>query len=290
MRESIKALNATFSAATVPYPLPDELRATIESFLERYDSIDDHDSQRFHEDLHALYLRHVAGSSEKQGAFLSALRLLRPAITGETRLTAWWDLVLKPTIDGIGHKRHEIEDAREIVQSILVYDVETDQDGERARLSNVFIKKVLDAYLAKTNVPSSADDTLSPENEFLSHELEAVLVAFGRKMPKVRLLFCTHNCRLTRTGASSRTRRPVCSEAISHSSAEFAKRFRPAPATASAPGTRNISCSAPGEVLAHRHLINRHRACPSRHHYAFASHMWRVDFRPPSAETVSCVY
>ncbi|KAJ4368164.1 hypothetical protein N0V83_006520 [Neocucurbitaria cava] len=187
MRESIKALNTTFSAATVPYPLPDELRATIESFLERYENIDDHDSQRLHEDLHALYLRHVAGSSEKHAAFLSALHLLRPAIIGETRLTAWWDLVLKPTIDGIGYKRHEIEDARDFVQSILVYDVDADTDGERARLSNVFTKKILDAYLARTSVPSSTEDTVSPENEFVSHELESVLVAFGRKMPKALL-------------------------------------------------------------------------------------------------------
>ncbi|KAF1846742.1 uncharacterized protein K460DRAFT_129390 [Cucurbitaria berberidis CBS 394.84] len=188
MRESIKALNTTFSAATGLYPLPDELRATIESFLGRYGDIDDHDSQRFHEDLHALYLRHVAGSPEKHGAFLSALRMLRPAITGETRLTTWWDLVLKPTIDGIGHKRHEIEDARDFVQSILVYDVDADQDGERARLSNVFTKKILDMYLERTSIPSSLEDTMSPGNEFASHELELVLVTFGRKMPKALLL------------------------------------------------------------------------------------------------------
>jgi hypothetical protein len=185
MRETIKALNTTFSATTVPYPLPDELRATIESFLERYDDIDDHDSQRFHEDLHALYQRHVANSPQKRGAFLSALRLLRPAITGEARLTAWWNSALKPIMDGIGHNKHEIEDARAFTQSILIYDLEEDKDGEGARLSGLFTRKILDAYLARTNVPASPEHVVSPENDFVAHELESVLVTFGRRMPKV---------------------------------------------------------------------------------------------------------
>ncbi|KZM25914.1 uncharacterized protein EKO05_0009197 [Ascochyta rabiei] len=187
MKETIKALDNTFGASDVPYPLPEELCATIQSFLDRYDNIDDHDSQRFHEDLHALYQRHVAEHAPKHGAFLSALRLVRPALTGEARLTTWWNLVLKPTIDGIGHKRHAIEDAREVVQSILVYDAEEDQNGDRARVSSLLTQKILDAYLRRTNVSNSADNVVSPENEFIANELESVLVTFGRKMPKLLL-------------------------------------------------------------------------------------------------------
>lgn len=191
MRETIKALNTTFSAPSIPYPLPEELRETIESFLERYDGIDDHDSQRFHDDLHALYQRHVAAHPAKIGPFTAVLRMVQPALTGETRLTVWWNAILKPTIDGIGHKRQEIQDTQEIVLSILVYDDEVDKDGEYARLSKLFTKRVLDTYLARTNVPLSIEDTVSPENEFISNELESLIVAFGRKMPKVMHLL-TH--------------------------------------------------------------------------------------------------
>jgi hypothetical protein len=205
MKETLKALNTTF-ATDVSLPLPDELCATIESFLERYDNIEDHDSQRFHEDLHALYLRHVADDPSKHGAFLAALRLVRPALTGETRLTVWWNLVLMPTIDAIGHKRHEIDDAREIVQSILVYDVDEDHDGERAHQANSFTHKLLDAYLARTSASFSADDALSLENEYLSHELEQVLVSFGRKMPKVQILLCARPQKLTISGTPSSSR------------------------------------------------------------------------------------
>ncbi|KAH8714056.1 Hamartin protein-domain-containing protein [Phaeosphaeriaceae sp. PMI808] len=188
MRETVKALNTTFASPTVPYPLPDELCATVENFLERYDNIDDNDSQRFHDDLHTLYQRHIVTTPEKHGAFLALLRLVRPALTGEVRLTVWWNLALKPTVDGVGHKRHEIEDASDFIQSILVYDAEADKDGEHSRLSVLFTKRLLEAYLARTNVPLSAEDTISPENELVSHQLESILIAFGRKMPKPLLL------------------------------------------------------------------------------------------------------
>lgn len=185
MKDAIKALNASFSATAAPYPLPDELCAAIESFLDRYDNIDDHDSQRFHEDLYALYLRHIASNPEKHAAFLAVLRLARPAITGESRLTTWYDLVVGPTIERVGHKRHELEDAREFVQSILVYDGDEDRDGEHARLSSVFLEKLLQAYLARTDLSAPAAQAVSADNEHVAHELEAILVGFGRKMPKV---------------------------------------------------------------------------------------------------------
>jgi len=201
MRESIKALTTAFSATTVPFPLPDDLVATIESFLDRYDDIDDHDSQRLHEDLHTLYLRHVASSPEKQPAFLSVLRLLRPAITGEAHWTIWWDLVLKPALDGIGHKRQELDDVKEVIQSILVYDAESDPTGQHARLSSLFSKKLLDTYLVRASV-SSSENTLSPANDHVLHELESVLVSFGRRMPKVGALLFIHDRRLTKLSPS----------------------------------------------------------------------------------------
>lgn len=203
MREALKALNTIFAAASVPHALPDELLATIENFLERYDDIDDHDAQRFHDELHALYLRHVASQPDKLGAFLSALRLLRPVITGETRLATWWELVLRPTIDGVGHKRHDIEEAREFVLSILVYDRDTDDDGQHARISVLFTNKLLELYLARANSLLTMEPSLSPDNEFVLHELESLLVAFGRKMPKVGRNFPHLVIELTLTSVGS---------------------------------------------------------------------------------------
>lgn len=185
MRETVKALTTAFSAPSVPCPLPDELRDAIESFLERYDNIDDPDSQRFHDDLHALYQRHVAASPEKQGAFMAVLRMVCPAITGEARLTVWWNAVLKPALDSTGHKRQKIDDATELALGLLVYDPGADKEGERARISKTFVKSILDAYLARTAVPLSPEETVSADNAVVASQLEELIVAFGRKMPKV---------------------------------------------------------------------------------------------------------
>jgi hypothetical protein len=290
MRETIKALSTTFSAPTVPVPLPEELCTTIENFLERYDNIDDHDSQRFHDDLYALYQRHVAASPEKHGPFLALLRLVQPAVTGEARLTTWWSLVLKPTIDGMGHKRQEIEDAREIVQNILVYDTEADRDGEYARLSTLFTKRILDAYLARTNVPLSAEDTISPENEFLSHELESVLVEFGRKMPKVRTRSIHAPSCLISIGATSRSRRALRTKAISHTGSKFAECLRAPAASTPTSCTRYTTHTTSRKKSPDRRFLHRYRTRPGGAHHVPASHLRRFDVRPSPCEDVLNIF
>ncbi|KAF2019941.1 hypothetical protein BU24DRAFT_365699 [Aaosphaeria arxii CBS 175.79] len=188
MRETIKVLNSTFSAPTAPYPLPDEIIEAIETFLEKYSEIEDHDSQRFHDDLLPIYTKHVAPNPDKLGSFLSVLRLVRPALTGETRLEDWWRLVLQPTIDNAAHKRREIDDVRQIIQHILIYDADEDKDGAHSRLSGHFLKRLIDAYLSRTKLPSSPEETISLEDDLISHELETILVAYGRSKPKELLL------------------------------------------------------------------------------------------------------
>jgi hypothetical protein len=179
------SLKTAFSAPTTPYPLPEDLQQTIAAFLEHYHDISDHDSQRLQDELLPLYRQNVSGAPEKHGPFLRALRLLRPAIRGEGRLEEWWTLVIRPTIDALGHKREEIEDARSFLQEILVFDADDDKDGEKSRLSAHFARNLLDAYLGRTKIPTEEDDQVSPEDEFIAHELESQVVAFGRRKPKV---------------------------------------------------------------------------------------------------------
>lgn len=190
MRETLKALSTTLAAPASQYPLPEELRDTIDRFLEKYDAIDDADSQRFHDELMSLYSKHVAGNPANLGPFLSVLRAVRPALTGGTRLGEWWDLVLKPTIDSVGHKRREVESAKELLLSFLIHEADDDKDkgNEGARLSDLFLRKTLDVYLARTKVPSETEHIASPEDDYVSNEVESVLVAFGRKQPKELLL------------------------------------------------------------------------------------------------------
>ncbi|KAF2671911.1 hypothetical protein BT63DRAFT_422429 [Microthyrium microscopicum] len=188
LKDTLRVLQDTFAEPSVTsHPLPDELERTIERFVESRPQIDDHDSQKIHEELLYIFNKYVSGNTEKHGPFVATLRLLRPAICGEKRLDEWWKLIIRPTVDSLGHKRDTIEDAREFLLGVLVFDVEDDPTGEKAEISMEFTRKLVDAYLARTKLPSG-DNVVSPEDEFLAHELEGVLVAFGRKNPKELLV------------------------------------------------------------------------------------------------------
>lgn len=172
----------------MPLPLPDEIIETIEAYLDSHHPIDDHDSQRLQDDLETVYSKHVAAFPEKHGAFVNALRHLSPAITSESSLEHWWTRVIRPTIDAVGHKRETIDDAKEFLLGILVYDVDEDKDGQRAKLSACFAQKLLDAYLTRTKIPSGTEAVIAPEDDFVASQLESVLVTFGRRNPKEFLL------------------------------------------------------------------------------------------------------
>lgn len=186
LRDTIKSLQTTFAAdAHALHPLPDELQQTIEAFLERNHKVDENDSQKLHEELLAIHNKHVATSPDKLGAFVHVLRLLQPALRGEKRLEDWWLLVVRPVIDSIGHKRDTIEDAREFLLRILLFDAEEDKSGMSAQLSAKFVNRLMEAYMARSRLPTLASEEISPENEFIAQEIESLLVAFGKKKPLV---------------------------------------------------------------------------------------------------------
>ncbi|KAF1982198.1 hypothetical protein K402DRAFT_407851 [Aulographum hederae CBS 113979] len=188
LKDAVKAVTQAFAVPSVQHPLPDDLQRTIETFLHSHNPIDESDSQKLHEELLSVYNKSVLESPEKHGPFVSVLRLLRPAITGQSRLDEWWMLAIKPTIDAVGHRRDTIEDAREFLLGIMTFDPEEDHSGERSKTSTHFTTKLIDAYLARTRIPSGTEEAVSPEDDFIAHELEAILVAFGRKMPEEFLL------------------------------------------------------------------------------------------------------
>jgi hamartin protein len=187
LKDILKTLDSKFQSPTLSYPLPEDLEQTIEQFVHAHQDIEDTDSQRLHEELVSIFNRSVIGNVDKYGPFVTVLRLLRTLILGQNRLEEWWTLVIRPTIDAIGHKRDTIEDAKEFLLGVLVFDPEDDISGEKTRISALFTQKLLDAYLSRTRLPAG-DDVVSPEDEFIAHELEGILVSFGRKMPKELLL------------------------------------------------------------------------------------------------------
>lgn len=176
--------------------LPKDIQETINAFLDKQYQIEDDDSHRLHEDLLAIWNKYIARDEDKLGTFLQALRLLRPAIKGQMQLEEWWKLSIKPAIDALGHKRIEIEHASEFLLGILDYNVDEDEDGDRAKECSFFAELLLAAYLKRSRIPSPNEDGLTPEDKYIATQLEHVLIAFGRKKPKVNypLSFRTGLC------------------------------------------------------------------------------------------------
>ncbi|KAI9797132.1 MAG: hypothetical protein M1833_005647 [Piccolia ochrophora] len=187
LRDTVKALTTALSGPQSPYPLPKDLQDVIQSYLDKHEHIDDQDSQRLHDELLNLYQRYVVVEPSKHAAFLGALRELRPAITGPSRLSQWWHVVLQPTINSLGQEKAVISNIRGFILSVLIYEDDGDNYGENARVSTLFTRKLLEVYLEKTKLPQKDDESSALEYErsrFIANHLESMLIAFGRKLPK----------------------------------------------------------------------------------------------------------
>lgn len=193
LKDTVRSLQNAFTGDALQLsPLPDELQQTIEAFLERNPNLDEADSQRLHEDLLSIHNKYVATSPDKLSAFAHVLRLLQPTVSSENRLEDWWLLVMRPIIDSIGHTRQSIEDAKEWLLSVLLFDADRDEMGNRALLSAKFLTRVVAAYMGRSKVPTLEAEEVSPEDEFIAQEWESILITFGKKKPLVRCSKC--NC------------------------------------------------------------------------------------------------
>jgi solute carrier family 25 (mitochondrial carrier protein), member 16 len=171
-----------------PYPLPDDVTNLIHAYLDKHINADDHDSQRLHDELLSLHEAKVRGHPEKHATFLACFRILRPAITGIERLLKWWDILVRPTLNSMGQAKAVVADARAIVLSVLAYDDDDDPTGEKAKASAVFTDKLFEVFLEKTKLISSDRGAGFKEEQrqrFVSANVEAVLLAFGKRRPKV---------------------------------------------------------------------------------------------------------
>lgn len=259
LKDTVKAINSAFSSQNVS-GLPEELHQTLDDFLEKRH---DQDSQRVQEELLAIYNKHVGLGSGKQNAFASLLRILLPSIAKQEWLDEWWSLIVRQTLDTIGNKRDNIEAVKELLLNILVLDTAEDITTERAAgISTHFTKKTLDAFFERTKIPSSDGEVVSPEDEFIAHEWESVLIAFGRKRPKVsgpRVGVHASVAANSGSGTPPRRGRVPRQEGLSFASAVTPQQLRSPPTTTFAFGVADVDDPSPSRLFAHGHVGYRCR-------------------------------
>nr|OQO28229.1 hypothetical protein B0A51_07292 [Rachicladosporium sp. CCFEE 5018] len=183
IKDVTKALQAQFSAARTPLSLPPDSRRLLQHFVDEHDGrVSDEDAAKANLELNNFWERFVGESPQKLGAFVGVLRELRTAITGESDLWEWWQTVVKPVISTIGYKQAALDDAKEFVLAILINADDEQSPGSR-KLSKRICKELLDIYIAKTRAIDDDDGFVAPENAQVATQVEAILVAYGKRRP-----------------------------------------------------------------------------------------------------------
>lgn len=157
----------------------------LQSFIDEYDgTIGSDDSARVQSELKAFFEKHIAGHTQKYGAFVGVLRELRPAINQETYILEWWSLAIHPILKGVGFRKSALDDAQDFLLGVMVYDDEEEDTRQRAKLSGELCRKLLEIYIDHTAVLGEDAEFVAQDNTQIAQQTEVVLVAFGRQRPK----------------------------------------------------------------------------------------------------------
>lgn len=147
------------------------------------------------DELLTIHEVQVSHDQTKLGPFLQLLRLLRTIIRSQKHVQQWWDQVIAPIVDGVGHKRVEFDQASGYLLDILDNGLGQGTEEDRAKTSAHFANLLLKAYLKRTRIHDVTSEGRAAEDQFIARQLEGVLVTYGCKKPKVSHSDWCQRCR-----------------------------------------------------------------------------------------------
>lgn len=194
LRDVTRSLQTHFTTASkIPPSLPSDSRRMLQSFIDdHHGEIDRDEAARANEELTSFWDRHVMGQASRLGAFVGVLRELRPALVREDDILEWYQLAARPVINAAGYKTAAVEDAQEFITTIMTYDEHEPDQLQRGRTSARICADLLNIYLSRTRSLNEDDPCIAPEVAAISHQVETILVRFGKKMPR-RLFHAVHD-------------------------------------------------------------------------------------------------
>jgi solute carrier family 25 protein 16 len=134
--------------------------------------------------LLSLYETYIYDKPKRLAPFLAILRTLKPAIRGSGRLFQWWDKLALPVLNNIGEEKGLAPEAKNTLLGILVYDDDDEIANEDAvQTSEAVSQNLLEVWLKKHQAGNAEFDN---EARFVEGQIQLILLAFGRKRPKVR--------------------------------------------------------------------------------------------------------
>ena len=187
IKDITKILQVQFVAAKTPLSLPAECRRIIQNFVDEHvDAISEEESARANVELKAFWERYVGNNPQKLALFVGVLKELRPAIKGEQDILEWWRLVVTRVVNDATFKKTAIEDAQQFLLGVMI-DEEDEQDAqEHEEITGKLLNHLFSVYLAKSHsLTEDEDDGTAQANAQVVQQVEDILLAFGRKRPKV---------------------------------------------------------------------------------------------------------
>ncbi|EOO03865.1 putative tuberous sclerosis 1 protein [Phaeoacremonium minimum UCRPA7] len=174
-----KAINAFLPTPTLP--LPDELAQVIEGYLEKHEKYDDAAADRLHEELMLIYHKSVQDHPARYAPFLAILRQLRPAVKTSERFIQWWDKLVEPVLDHLGHEKGLASEAIASTIDILTADDANQDnvtpDSGSLQLANRLLGKWMHLYQITQPEGKSAQG-------FKEKLLRETVLQFAKKRPK----------------------------------------------------------------------------------------------------------
>jgi solute carrier family 25 protein 16 len=156
----------------------------INAYLEKHPNPDESDSQRLQDELLAVYQSSILDKPSRLAPFLAILLPLKPNLSGSGRLLQWWDKLSVPVLSNLSMEKGLAVMARNTLLEILVYDEDEEnaKTGDARTTSRVLSESLLATYLAKTK---ASLDEFDDHAKFVAGQIQLILVAFGKKRPKV---------------------------------------------------------------------------------------------------------
>jgi len=157
----------------------------INTYLEKHPTPEESDSQRLQDELLAVYQSSILDKPSRLGPFLAILLPLKSNIRGSGRLLQWWDKLSVPVLNNIGVEKGLALVARDTLLEILVYEEdEENAKTEDARATTYALSgSLLATWIENTK---AALEEFDEHARFIAGQIQGILVAFGKKRPKVR--------------------------------------------------------------------------------------------------------
>ncbi|KAJ3480604.1 hypothetical protein NLG97_g8036 [Lecanicillium saksenae] len=179
---SVKDLSKVITAyiAEPALPLPDDVKAAIDAYLDKHETYDDAVADRLQEDLVGIFEKYVRGNASATGPWMAVLRRVQMALQSPEKVLFWFD-ACQNILDNTPLDKAVVKETISAMMNTALLAEKLQDSFEGGSASNPIIDRLLSIWIDNF-FPAHIEGNKSLEhNEQL---LRDALGQFGRRKPK----------------------------------------------------------------------------------------------------------